>query len=69
MNWHERFEAMKKGLPNDNGTKMTNAEIAEITGLTSNTVKNQTQPNCNVFPRWLKLSIVIFERLTKTKDQ
>lgn len=62
MNWHERYKSMKSGLG------MTNSDIAEITGNSPDSIKTVTQPNKDI-PRWLKLSIVIFERLTKTKDQ
>ena len=48
---------MKKGL------KLTNSDIAEITGNTSDSVKSSTQPNKDL-PRWVKLSIVIYERMS-----
>jgi len=62
MNWHKRFKAMKKVL------KLTNSDIAEITGNTANSIGTVTQPN-KEFPRWAKLSIVIFERLNETKNE
>jgi len=57
MNWHERYKAMKKALG------YTNADIAEITGNTSDSVKSSTQPNKDL-PRWLKLAIVVYEKLS-----
>ena len=53
---------MKKGLG------LTNSDIAEITGNTANSIGTVTQPN-KEFPRWAKLSIVIFERLNETKNE
>ena len=67
-NWHERFEIMKKSLKNEDGSKMTNEGIAKITELKSTTIKNQTQPKYKPFPKWLKLAIVVFERMSKTQD-
>jgi hypothetical protein len=58
MNWHKRYKAMKSAL------KLTNADIAEITGNTPDSIKSSTQPNKD-FPRMLKLAIVVYERLTK----
>ena len=54
MNWHERFREMKTALG------YTNADIAEITGNTADSIKSSTQPN-NEIPRWLRLAIVIYE--------
>jgi DNA-binding XRE family transcriptional regulator len=56
MNWHNRFKEMKKGLG------YTNSDIAHITGNTPDSIKSSTQPNKDL-PRWLKLAIVVFERL------
>lgn len=56
MNWHERFKVMKSGL------KLTNSDIAEITGNSADSVKSVTQPNKEI-PRWLKLAIVVYERM------
>lgn len=58
MNWHERFKAMKKDL------RLTNSDIAEITGNSADSVKSVTQPNKEI-PRWLKLAIVVHERWEK----
>jgi len=55
MNWHERYKTMKKGL------KLTNRDIAEITGNTYDSIKSTTQPNKDI-PRWLRLAIVVYER-------
>lgn len=57
-NWHERYKKMKSAL------KLTNSDISEIIGNTANSVKSTTQPNKDL-PRWLKLSIVVFERMSK----
>lgn len=55
--WHDRFKQMKKAL------ELNNQDIANITELNYNSIKNQTQPNKDI-PKWLKLAIVIFERLS-----
>jgi len=57
MSWHNRFRAMKKGMG------YTNSDIAGIIGNTEDSVKSTTQPNKDL-PRWLKLSIVIYERMS-----
>jgi hypothetical protein len=57
MNWHDRFKQMKKALG------LNNQDIADITELNYNSIKNQTQPNKDI-PKWLKLAIVIFERMS-----
>lgn len=56
MDWHNRFKEMKKGMG------YTNSDISEITGNTEDSIKTTTQPN-NDLPRWLKLAIVIYEKL------
>ena len=56
MNWHERYKAMKLGL------ELTNSDIADITGNSADSVKSVTQPNKEI-PRWLKLAIVVYERM------
>lgn len=56
MNWHNRFKAMKKGMG------YTNSDIAKIVGNTEDSIKSTTQPNKEI-PRWLKLAIVIYEKL------
>ncbi len=61
MNWHQRFKEMKEGLD------YTNSDIAIITGNTADSIKSSTQPNKEL-PRWLKLSIVIYET-TKSKSE
>jgi hypothetical protein len=57
MSWHNRYKAMKSGLG------LTNSDIADITGNSADSVKSVTQPNKKI-PRWLKLAIVIFERMS-----
>ena len=57
LSWHERYKAMKKGLG------LTNSSIADIIGNTPDSVKKVTQPNEQI-PRWLKLAIVVYERLS-----
>lgn len=59
MNWHNRYKAMKSAL------KLTNADISDIIGNTSDSVKSTTQPNKDL-PRWLKLAIVVYERMSKS---
>ena len=61
MNWHDRYKAMKKGLG------LTNSDIADIIGNTPDSIKSTTQPNKEL-PRWLKLAIVVFERMSKQKN-
>lgn len=56
MNWNERYKAMKSGL------ELTNSDIAEIIGNSADSVKSVTQPNKEI-PRWLKLAIVVYERM------
>lgn len=60
MNWHDRFKQMKKALG------LNNQDIADITELNYNSIKNQTQPNKDL-PKWLKLTIVVFERMSGGK--
>ena len=57
MNWHNRFKQMKKALG------LNNQDIADITKLEYNSIKNQTQPNKDI-PKWLKLTIIVFERMS-----
>ena len=61
INWHERFEVMKKHLDDNN------QDIADITGLKMTSIKNQTQPNKS-FPKWLKYTIDVFERTAANLD-
>lgn len=61
MNWHERFKEMKRQLG------YTNADIAKITGNTSDSIKSSTQPNKEI-PRWLKLAIVISENNSNSTE-
>jgi hypothetical protein len=59
--WNERYNAMKKAMG------YTNSDIAEITGNTPESVKTVTRKGKEL-PRWVRLSIVIFEQLN-TKNQ
>lgn len=56
MTWHDRYKAMKKAL------ELTNADIANITGNSSDSIKTVTQPRGEL-PRWLKFAIDVFERM------
>lgn len=58
MNWHNRYKAMKSAM------KLTNADISGIIGNTADSVKSTTQPNKDL-PRWLKLAIVVYERMSE----
>ena len=58
MNWHNRYKTMKSAL------NLTNADIADIIGNSADSVKSVTQPNKEI-PRWLKLAIVVYEKLKK----
>ena len=62
MNWNQRYKRLKAGL------KLTNKDVAEITGHTPNSIKTVTQPNKD-FPRALKLAIVVYERLTNQEPE
>lgn len=61
LNWHKRFKAMKLELG------LTNSDIADITGNSADSVKSVTQPNKEI-PRWLKLAIVVYERLSEQNN-
>lgn len=61
MTWHNRYKAMKSGL------RLTNSDIADITGNSADSVKSVTQPNKEL-PRWIKLAIVIYERLSEQNN-
>lgn len=50
---HEDFKTMKRQL------KLTNASIAEITGLSTDSVKTMTQPNREL-PAWAKSMIFVW---------
>ena len=54
---HEDFKAMKKDL----GIK-NNSQIAEIVGLTTDSVKTMTQPNREL-PAWAKSMIFVWKKL------
>ncbi len=53
---NQLFKAMKKEL------KITNSDIADITGLTVDSVKTMTQPNRDL-PSWAKSMIFVWKRL------
>tara|TARA_R110000823_G_scaffold302094_1_gene423211 strand:- start:5 stop:169 length:165 start_codon:yes stop_codon:yes gene_type:complete len=53
---------MKKALG------MTNADIAGIMGGTVESVRTTTQPSKNA-PRWLKLVVVIYERMSEGQKE
>lgn len=61
MDYHEKFEEMKKTLQD------TNQDIANITGLKMTSIKNQTQPN-KEFPKWLKYTLDVFERMSEPQE-
>ena len=52
-------------LTADSGTNQT---ISKITGLSEDSIKNQTQPNKD-FPKWLKYTIDVFERMSDGKKK
>jgi len=52
---HEDFKDMKRQL------KLTNASIAEITGLSTDSVKTMTQPNREL-PAWAKSMIFVWKQ-------
>ena len=56
-NWKERYKAMKKAM------QWTNQDIADITGNTLNSIEVVTTKPDNSFPRWAKLSIVLYEQM------
>lgn len=56
MDWQARYREMKKELG------FTNGDIAEITGNTESAVRCGTRKNGEL-PRWVKLSIVVYERM------
>lgn len=43
--------------------KLTNKDISDIIGNTPDSIKSTTQPNKEI-PRWLKLAIVVHERMS-----
>ncbi|MDM1452211.1 hypothetical protein [Myroides odoratimimus] len=54
---HEDFKAMKKAL------KITNADIAEITGLSKGNVDNTTKASAEDLPAWIKSMIYVWNKL------
>ena len=61
MSWHDRYKEMKKGMG------WTNNDIAEIIGNTPCSIRTVTKPS-GTLPRWVKLSIVVFEKLHNKHD-
>jgi hypothetical protein len=59
--WHERYISMKKGMG------YTNKDISDITGNTPESIKTVTNKSKEL-PRWVKLSIVIFEQINNQKN-
>ena len=60
MNYHKEYKAMKKEL------KITNADVAVITGHTTGTVKHATREG-GEFPRWLKLAVLLHKNLIRNQ--
>jgi len=56
MSDHKKYKEMKKELG------LTNASIADITGLKTDSVKSMTQPNKEL-PAWAKAMIFVWEKL------
>lgn len=57
-NLHADFKAMKKKLD------LTNADIANITGLSVDSVKTMTQPSKEL-PSWAKAMIYVWKHFSK----
>lgn len=60
MNWRNRFDRMKKYFG------LTYEDIAEITGNSTDSIR--TVLNRNDIPRWAKLAVWVFEKLTKIDE-
>lgn len=54
---HKEFKAMKKDL------RLTNRDIAEITGLNYDSVKTLLQPNKDL-PRWARLTLHVYKKVS-----
>lgn len=52
---HDDFKSMKNDL------NLTNADIAEITGLSVDSVKNQTQSSKEL-PTWIKSMLYVWKK-------
>ena len=63
-NWHDRFEAYKKGFKNKDGTITTNKDIAKTCDLSEGNIKNITKPS-RKFPKQLRQAIVTYERMSE----
>ena len=57
-NYPEKYKEMKRSL------KITNKDVAKITGNTERSISELTRPSGN-FPRNLRLAIWVWEKLTK----
>lgn len=57
MNWHNRYKAMKKAM------SWTNQDVADITRNSLNSIEIVTTKPDDKFPRWAKLSIVLYEQM------
>lgn len=57
MSWNDRYKAMKKSMG------LTNTDIAEITRNTPESIATTTQPKRD-FPRWVRLAVVVYEKLS-----
>lgn len=57
MNWKLRYKAMKKAM------EWTNQDIANITGNSLNSIEVVTTKPDISFPRWAKVSIVVYEKM------
>ena len=56
-NYKQRYKAMKKAM------QWTNQDIADITGNSLNSIEVVTTKPDVIFPRWAKLSIVLYEQM------
>lgn len=56
-NWKQRYKAYKKGLG------LTNKDIAEMVGLSLNSVEVMTRKETEDFPKWAKLAIITYENM------
>jgi hypothetical protein len=56
-NYLERYKTMKKSMG------WTNQDIADITGNSLNSIEVVTTKPDDSFPRWAKLSIVLYEQM------
>ena len=57
-NWKQRYKALKKSM------NWTNKDIAEMIGLTLNSVEVMTRTESD-FPKWAKLAILTHESMVE----